>query len=115
LHFTANNNGNGTLPMLKNQEITMTESGIFGGTIEWEEGTKTTQIGDFVVNPGVQFELHIDVSAFVKEGEGEKQVEMEHYRAELLYDGGVQHDELKFGLNRKYFPLWQIQTIHVCL
>jgi hypothetical protein len=112
LHFVAEDNGNGTLPMMKTQEMVKTSSWI-GGT-EWVQGTKTTQIGNFVVNPGVPFELHIDVpSGFVKKNERAEQVEMEHYRAEMRYAEAKLFGVLQFGLNRKYFPLWQIQAINV--
>jgi hypothetical protein len=108
LHIAKEINGNGTLPLLLTQQ-----------TIKNEQANepKITQIGNFVVQPGVPFELRIDVpSEFKKEGEGAEQAEMEYYQGELNYDDADENGAvLAFALDRKYFPFWQIQAIHVCL
>jgi hypothetical protein len=113
LHFIPKDNG--TLPMMRTQQIDITKSGVFTTTVDFARGEpKTEQIGNFVVQPGVPFELHIDVpSGFVKKSERAEQVEMEHYRAEMRYAEAKLFGVLQFGLNRKYFPLWQIQAINV--
>jgi hypothetical protein len=106
----------GSVTMMRTQQIIKIIEGVFVKTIKFERGKpKTDEINDFFVKPGVPFELRIDLPpAFVKEGAGEEEVEMEYYRAEMDYDD-ADHFVYEFALDRKYFPFWQIQAIYVCL
>jgi hypothetical protein len=112
---TTDEEGPATVPIMRTPQMIKKTS---GENVYFERANepKTNHLGDFYVRPGVSFTLRIDVpSAFVKEGERYEQVEMEYYRAELKYDYKWFIGVETFGLDRRFFPLWQIQAINVCL